>query len=169
MRPPPAFNNHIPEENRQYQPIISTDSSIHQSQRIFTMNKVISEYPHRQLLPKVSLGKVGHFHSLVHTPSKRRSFACINCRRKHIKVIFVNWTYMNETNWLQCTGPPYCEICVRSGRTCVFEPSKDRRRKGALRHAEKIIEEYRNALMMVIQIFKSGADQDVCDLVDRMK
>ncbi|PYH50909.1 uncharacterized protein BO96DRAFT_439429 [Aspergillus niger CBS 101883] len=111
MRPPPAFNNHIPEENRQYQPIISTDSSIHQSQRIFTMNKVISEYPHRQLLPKVSLGK--------------------------------------------CTGPPYCEICVRSGRTCVFEPSKDRRRKGALRHAEKI--------------FKSGADQDVCDLVDRMK
>ncbi|PYH28313.1 uncharacterized protein BO87DRAFT_402355 [Aspergillus neoniger CBS 115656] len=55
----------------------------------------------------------------------------------------------------KCTGPPSCETCVYSGRTCVFEPSKDRRRKEALRYAEKI--------------FKSGADQDVRDLVDRMK
>ncbi|RAH59407.1 hypothetical protein BO85DRAFT_269593 [Aspergillus piperis CBS 112811] len=99
-------------------------SSIHQSQPIFTMNKETSEYPHRQLLPKVSLGKVGHTHSPVHAPSKRRSFACTNCRRKHIK----------------CTGPPSCETCVHSGRTCVFEPSKDRRRKEALRHAEKATE-----------------------------
>ncbi|BCR99810.1 Zn(II)2Cys6 transcription factor domain-containing protein [Aspergillus luchuensis] len=117
------------------------------------MNKETSEYPHRQLLPKVSLGKVGHSHSPVHAPSKRRSLACTNCRRKHIK----------------CTGPPSCETCVHSGRACVFEPSKDRRRKEALRHAEKATERYRNALVMVIQTFKSGADQDVRDLVDRMK
>ncbi|RDH26806.1 hypothetical protein BDQ94DRAFT_164186 [Aspergillus welwitschiae] len=104
------------------------------------MNKETSEYPHRQLLPKASLGKVGHSHSPVHAPSKRRSFACTNCRRKHIK----------------CTGPPSCETCVHSGRT-------------SLRHAEKATERYRNALVMVIQTFKSGADQDVRDLVDRIK
>ena len=51
----------------------------------------------------------------------------------------------------------------------MFEPSKDRRRKEALRHAERATEGYRNALVMVIQTFKSGADQDVRDLVDRMK
>ncbi|OJJ65832.1 hypothetical protein ASPBRDRAFT_49438 [Aspergillus brasiliensis CBS 101740] len=115
------------------------------------MNKATSGNLPRRLLPEVSPGKVSH--SPVQTSSKRRSFACTNCRRKHIK----------------CTGPPSCETCVHSGRTCVFEPSKDRRRKEALRHAEKATEGYRNALVMVIQTFKSGADQEVRDLVDRMK
>ncbi|OJJ78309.1 hypothetical protein ASPBRDRAFT_112742, partial [Aspergillus brasiliensis CBS 101740] len=55
----------------------------------------------------------------------------------------------------KCSGPPSCESCVVSGRACVFEPYKDRRRKEALRHAERAAE--------------GGAKQDVYNLVKRMK
>ena len=82
----------------------------------------------------------------------------------------MNETHIDdETSKLLCTGPPICESCVLSGRTCVFEPYKDRRRKEALRHAERATEGYRNALVMVFQTYKSGADQDVCDMVNRIK
>lgn len=73
------------------------------------------------------------------------------------------------TNISQCIGTPCCEACTVSIPECVFELSRDKRRREVLRYAEQAKQEYRDNLANVMQIFKDGADKDTCDDINRMK
>lgn len=55
-------------------------------------------------------------------------------------------------------------MCSRSGSTCVFDASTDRRRKDALHRAEKAVDDYRDVLMTVIRILQNGEETGVQDL-----
>ncbi|KAB8212867.1 hypothetical protein BDV33DRAFT_185993 [Aspergillus novoparasiticus] len=89
----------------------------------------------------------------IERKSKRRSFACTSCQRKRVK----------------CIGPPPCEACAVSKSECSFEPFTDKRRKLALRVAQRDAENYRRISAYITNILRSGKEEDVKILVKRMQ
>ncbi|OGM39138.1 hypothetical protein ABOM_012255 [Aspergillus bombycis] len=89
----------------------------------------------------------------VERKSKRRGLACTSCQRKRVK----------------CSGPPPCEACAASKSECSFEPLTDKRRRLTQKAAEKDAEIHRHISMYLIDILRSGNEEDVGNLVREMQ
>ncbi|RAL06615.1 Zn(II)2Cys6 transcription factor domain-containing protein [Aspergillus homomorphus CBS 101889] len=78
----------------------------------------------------------------------RRSSACFECRKKRVK----------------CVGSSPCHACARSGSACIFDPSKDRRRKSALISAERSTQRYKGMLTQLIRTLMFDNDEKISAL-----
>ncbi|RDH26846.1 hypothetical protein BDQ94DRAFT_154894 [Aspergillus welwitschiae] len=97
----------------------------------------------RQLRPATEAPYTEPIHRGL-TPN-RRNTACTMCRRKRRK----------------CTGTPICLSCMSSRSECIFEPHKDKRRKAALRHAEKNGQKLAILLERLLTFLKIEKDETV--------
>ncbi|PYH75407.1 hypothetical protein BO82DRAFT_410550 [Aspergillus uvarum CBS 121591] len=78
----------------------------------------------------------------------RRSSACLKCREKRVK----------------CVGSSPCQACTETGTACIFEPSRDRRRKSALIYAEQSTQKYRKILKQLLRTLMFGNDEQISAL-----
>ncbi|KAL2829886.1 hypothetical protein BJY01DRAFT_121743 [Aspergillus pseudoustus] len=83
-------------------------------------------------------------------PSKpkrsRQSIACITCQKKRKR----------------CSGSPPCDACEASGTQCVFDPSKDKRRKLNVQQAHETVSR-------LLDILQHGPDEDLCLLRESIR
>ncbi|KAL2859766.1 Zn(II)2Cys6 transcription factor domain-containing protein [Aspergillus lucknowensis] len=80
---------------------------------------------------------------------KRQSVACISCQIKRTK----------------CSGSSPCDECASTESICRYDPSKDKRRKEALKNAQRTDE----ILKAIINILYQGSDDDLQNLKAMVK
>ncbi|PYH76650.1 hypothetical protein BO82DRAFT_396005 [Aspergillus uvarum CBS 121591] len=83
----------------------------------------------------------------------RRSSACLKCREKRVK----------------CVGSSPCQACTETGTACIFEPSRDRRRKSALIYAEQSAQRYQEILKQLICTLMFGNDEQISALKEYVR
>ncbi|KAE8396771.1 hypothetical protein BDV37DRAFT_267401 [Aspergillus pseudonomiae] len=101
----------------------------------------------RLLLPKNSIQEDPQRDSNLGTVLKRRrqTTACTTCQRKRTK----------------CTGTTPCQGCTASGSECVFDFSKDKRRKETLLKAQRDALDTYQILLQLVRILYDGTDETV--------
>ncbi|KAL4781046.1 hypothetical protein BJX76DRAFT_363902 [Aspergillus varians] len=80
---------------------------------------------------------------------KRQTVACASCQIKRVK----------------CSGSFPCDGCAGTDSVCHYNPRKDKRRKEALKDAQKTKETLKN----IIGILYQGTDRDVDKLKAKVK
>ena len=70
-------------------------------------------------------------------------------------------SYLYCTYKLQCVGLSPCQECAASASRCIFDPSKDKRRKIAWKNTQE-------SLMQLINILRCGTDDDVQHLREKI-
>ncbi|KAL2782337.1 hypothetical protein BJX66DRAFT_351536 [Aspergillus keveii] len=80
---------------------------------------------------------------------KRQTVACTSCQLKRIK----------------CSGASPCDGCAERDSACHYDPRKDKRRKEALKHAQKT----NKALEAIITILHEGNSMDLDKLKAKVK
>ncbi|KAE8391690.1 hypothetical protein BDV23DRAFT_152839 [Aspergillus alliaceus] len=104
----------------------------------------------RLLLPKnpIQEDPQPNFTSGTELKRKRQSTACTVCQRKRVK----------------CTGIAPCQGCTASGSECVFDFSKDKRRKETLLKAQRDASNTYQVLIQLVRILYHGTDEIVKEL-----
>lgn len=80
---------------------------------------------------------------------KKRNMACTSCQNKQIKV--------------------KCQECTASKSECIFYPSKDKRRKVALKTTQNEAQNLRHILMHLVHTLRYGIDEKVEILKEDME
>ena len=136
------------------------------------MKYQIPSMPLRPLLPAPNTDQELITEADVGQKSKGQSVGCAECQKKRIRVSIATGSrplHCQSANRQKCNGSIACDMCSRSGSTCTFDPSTDKRQKDAFKSAVKAADNYRNVLLVVIKILQGGEETETQALRTKLR
>jgi hypothetical protein len=93
------------------------------------------------------------------------SLACTECQQKRSKVRNTVSPFDDGANPVQCSGTNPCTTCMTESRQCLYDPTRDRRRKA---HTAELLN-FRVALSRTAAKLRSGTPEELSSLIQEIR